>query len=62
MYKIIQDLCSERGISVSKLERDLKFPRGVLYKWDSCVPGVDKVKKVADYFNLPIEYFLSNED
>jgi len=58
MYKRIQKKCKETGISVNQLEKELKFTRGSLYKWDKNRPSIDKVKAVADYFKTPIEYFL----
>ena len=61
IYKNIKAICKERGISVSKIELDLNFPRSSICKWDTNTPSVDKVKKVADYFGVSIEYFLSKE-
>lgn len=58
MYQKIQEKCKEMGISVSKLERELGFPRGSIYKWTDHKPSIDKVKAVAEFLKVPIEYFL----
>ena len=55
IYRNIQDLCAERKISVSALETELHFSRGSIYKWDTNTPSVEKVKKIAEFFNVPIE-------
>ncbi|MBC1286904.1 helix-turn-helix transcriptional regulator [Listeria booriae] len=54
----IKNLCKERGISVSDLERKLDFPNNTVYQWKARVPGMDKLQKVADYFNVSIDYLI----
>lgn len=58
LFKRVKELCKEKGISIYRLEKDLGFPGASICKWENSVPGADKLKKVADYFNVPIEYFL----
>lgn len=58
LYKNIKDACLDSGISILFLEKELKFPRSSICKWDKNTPGIDKVKAVADYFKKPIEDFL----
>ena len=59
LYENVKKACSDSNISVHALEKELKFPRSSICKWDKNTPGVDKVKSVADYFKKPIEYFIS---
>lgn len=54
----IKELCDKRGITFYRLEKDLGFTNSSIYKWEKSMPGADKLKKVADYFGVPIEYFL----
>lgn len=61
MYANIKTLCERNGISVSFLERELEFPRGSIYKWDENEPGVSRVQKVANYFNITIEELLRKD-
>ena len=60
MYLRIKEICKEKKISVSKLERDLDFPRGYIFQWHKIEPGVQKVKKVADYLGVKIEELIKN--
>ena len=59
IYQNVKTACLESNIMVNALEKELNFPRSSICKWDKNTPGIDKVKAVADYFQKPIEYFLS---
>lgn len=58
----IQSLCEEHGTSVPKLEQTLRFGKGTIYKWSVSSPTVDKLQKVADYFNVPTDYLLGRAE
>ena len=58
IYEKVRTACSEAGISVYALEKELKFPRSSICKWSKNTPGVDKMKAVAERLGKPIEYFL----
>lgn len=62
MVEKIKRLCAKKRITLAELERELNFPKGSIYKWDKNRPSVDKVKKVADYFGVSIEYFLEEKE
>ncbi|MDO6631797.1 helix-turn-helix domain-containing protein [Bacillus thuringiensis] len=55
---VIKSLCKKRDISVSMLEEELGFGKNSLYRWKERQPSVDKVQKVADYFNVSTDYLL----
>lgn len=59
MLEKIKEKCSENGISVSKLEVDLKFSKGSISKWEKSIPSVEKVEKVADYFGVTVDELLN---
>ncbi|WP_018934497.1 helix-turn-helix domain-containing protein [Gracilibacillus lacisalsi] len=54
----IKKLCKEHSISVKILEERLDFPNNTIYQWKSRTPGLDKIQKVADYFNVSVDYLL----
>lgn len=58
IYDKIKELCKQKGISINRLENECEFGNGTIRKWDTCVPAVDKVMKVADYFEVPIDYLV----
>ena len=59
---IIKDLCKKRGISVSKLEKDLGIGNGAITKSSSNYMRSDRLKAIADYFNVPMEYLMTGQD
>ena len=58
ILKKIEALCKERNIAVSKLEKECGFGNATITRWDKSFPRTDNLKKVAEYFDVPIEYFL----
>lgn len=58
LYEKIKALCKDKKISIRYLEKNLGFSNGCIRKWNVVSPGVERVKKVADYFGVSIEYFL----
>ena len=61
LYDNVKALCDERKISISILERELKFPRSYICKWNENEPGIRKVQKVADYLGVSIEKLLEDD-
>lgn len=58
ILKKIEALCKERNITVSKLEKECGIGNATITRWDKSFPRTDNLKKVAEYFDVPIEYFL----
>lgn len=49
------------NISINKLEKEAGLTRGSMSKWDDHAPSYEKIKKVADYFNVPVSYLTGEE-
>lgn len=58
LYEKIESLCKNSGISIAKLEKDCDIGNATIRRWDKSFPRIDTLKKVADYFGKPIEFFL----
>lgn len=58
LYDKVKEVCKEKSISVSAVEKELSFGNGTITKWNDVSPNVHNLKKVADYLGKPIEYFL----
>ena len=57
MYERIKRLCDEHNITVAELERKCGLSPSTIRKWDGNLgPTVKKINKVADYFNVSIDY------
>ena len=58
-YEKLKKICSEHGTTVSALEKTLGFSNASLSKG---TPRADRLYKIAEYFDLPMEYFFSDEE
>lgn len=54
----IEQLCKQNNISIGQLEKLCGFGNSTIQKWQNHSPSIDKVKKVADHFNVTVDYFL----
>ena len=58
LYAKIESLCKEKGVSIAKVEKECNIGNATIRRWDKSFPRIDTLKKVADFFGKPIEYFL----
>ena len=62
MYQRILTLLQKNGLSARKLEIKLKFAKGTIGRMKEHSPSIDKVAKVAAYFNVTMEYLYYGTD
>ena len=63
VYERIKRLCAKKGITIAKLESDLGFGNASIKKWERMSsPSIDKVVKVATYFDVSIDYLMGRSD
>lgn len=62
MVDRIKLLCGTKYMTLNKLGLELGFSKSSIANWDTNSPSVDKVKKVADYFNVSIDYLVGRTD
>ena len=60
IYDRIKELCKEKGITITGLEKELGFARGSLSKIDKNRPSIDRIQKLSNYFNKPVNYFTTD--
>lgn len=58
LYENIKTIVASKGISISKLEKDLNFPRSSIKKYDTNVPSVEKIRMISEYLNVPIDRII----
>ena len=61
-FERIEKLRKEAGLSQGKLEKELGFSNGSISKWKNSNPTYERLQKVANFFNVPIEYLASCEN
>lgn len=48
-------------MGLSAVDAVLGFGNGTIGKWDKASPSADKLKMVADYFGVSVDYLLTGE-
>lgn len=62
IYERIEFLRKKHKISQGKLEQELGFSNGSISKWKKCVPTPTRMKKLAEYFNVSVEYLITGQE
>lgn len=60
MYEKFKKLCADKGIKPYRVSKDTGIAQATLSDWkrNKTTPKVNKLKILADYFGVPISYFL----
>ena len=63
MYSIFEELLQKYGVSTYKVSKETGIAQSVFSAWKSGIstPKQDKMQKIADYFNISLEYLLTGE-
>ena len=63
IYERVENLRKLRGISSQgKLEKELGFSNGSISKWKTSTPNPDRLRKLAEYFNVSVEYLMTGKE
>lgn len=62
LYERIEKLRKSRKISQGNLEKELGFSNGSISKWKNSNPTTERLQKLADYFNVSVEYLINGEE
>lgn len=58
----IKSLADAKKTTFAEIERKTGISNGQIRRWDSSSPKVENVQKVADYFNVSLDYLLGREE
>ncbi|EOT5797137.1 helix-turn-helix domain-containing protein, partial [Listeria monocytogenes] len=61
-FERIKKLSAKKGITISQLTSELEMGENSIYRWKTQKPALDKLQKVADYFNVSTDYLLGRTD
>jgi transcriptional regulator with XRE-family HTH domain len=63
LYEKFQKLLEERGITAYKVSKETGVATATLTEWKNGTyqPKVDKLMLIAKFFDVPIEYFLTED-
>ena len=57
----IKELCKKNHISMNQLEQDLDFGKGYISKLGKSTPNATKIKQIAEYFNVSVDYLMTGD-
>lgn len=55
-------LCDEKKVTFAEVERKIGISNGQIRRWDNVSPKSETLKKVADYFDVSVDYLLGRTD
>lgn len=63
MYKKYLKLKNEKNLTDYKIAKDTGIASSTLSEWKNgrCTPKIKKIKILADYFGVTVDYFISDK-
>lgn len=65
IYDAIKEIAEAKGITIYRIARDCKLSNGIIGKWGKTAnqqPGVEFIKKIADYLDVSMEELLGQSN
>lgn len=62
MLDKIKFFAKKKGTTLAQIERDLGFSQGYIRRWDTQKPAYDRILKVANHLEIPIEYLTETTE
>lgn len=63
MYSIFEQLLQKNGVSTYKVSKETGIAQSVFSNWKNGIstPKQDKLKAIADFFGVSLDYLMGNE-
>lgn len=58
IYDRIKEICNDKGVSPSSVEKKAGLGNGAITKWNSVSPNVKNLKAVADILGVSVDELL----
>ena len=64
MYSVFEQLLQKSGLSTYRVSKDTGIAQSVFGSWKNGIstPKQDKMKKIADYFGVSVEYLMTGKE
>ena len=64
MYSVFEQLLQKYGVSTYRVSKETGIAQSVFSSWKNGIstPKQDKLKKIADYFTVSVEYLMTGEE
>lgn len=57
----IKALCKREGVTIKAVEQICNLGNGTIRRWGKNTPAVDKVKAVAEFFNVTVDELIKED-
>lgn len=61
-FERVKKLADSQKISLQDLANRLGFSENLIYRWKNATPKTEYLEKVADYFNVSVDYLLGRDN
>ncbi len=62
-YETLLKLCDQKGVKITNVVKELNMSSGNMTRWKSGIlPHGKNLKKLADYFEVSVDYLLGKTD
>ena len=62
VFERIKELAQSQKVRLSKVAIDLGFSENLFYRWKTSEPKARDLQKVADYFDVSVDYLLGRTE
>ena len=64
MYSIFEELLQKHGVSTYKVSMETGIAQSIFSSWKRGIskPKQDKMQKIADYFNVSVNYLMTGKE
>ncbi|MGM0214911.1 helix-turn-helix domain-containing protein [Enterococcus sp. AZ109] len=62
VFERIKLLSQKRDLTLQQVAEELGFSKNIFYKWKTSEPKGADLQKVADFFNVSVDYLLGRTD
>ena len=63
MYSVFKTLMEQKGVTPYEISKVTGIPASAFTKWKQGIssPKIDRLKLLAEYFGVPVEYLMTGE-
>ncbi|MDG4966810.1 XRE family transcriptional regulator [Lactococcus lactis] len=62
IFERVKELSEKQGKSLQRVSEDLGFSSNYFYRMKKQQPTAEKLKLIADYFNVSVDYLLGRDE